>query len=50
MCIRDRLTDEGEEINDPNGASEVETLKQIQGVLYKTEEGFELPDAAEVCA
>ena len=45
-----QLTDDGEEINDPNGASEVETLKQIQGVLYKTEEGFELPDAAEVCA
>ena len=45
-----QLTDEGEEISDPNGASEAETLKQIQSVLYKTEEGFELPDAAEVCA
>ena len=35
-----------EELTDPNGATEAETLKQIQTVLYTTEEGFELPDAA----
>lgn len=43
-----RPTDDGgEELADPNNASETETLKQIQGVLYQTEEGFELPDAVE---
>lgn len=45
-----QVTDEGEELGDPNSASEAETLKQIQSVLYKTEEGFELPDATEVCS
>lgn len=33
---------------DAANAAEVDTLKQIQGVLYQTEEGFELPDAMEV--
>ena len=43
-----RPTEDGEELVDPAGASETDTLKQIQAILYQTEEGFELPDAAEV--
>ncbi|WFD20204.1 microtubule integrity protein mal3 [Malassezia caprae] len=42
-----RPTEDGEELVDPNYASESDLLKQIQSVLYHTEEGFELPDAAE---
>lgn len=30
------------------GTEEQESLKQIQAILYSTEEGFEVPDAAEV--
>lgn len=55
VIIQERLADlirapaepGGQEVlTDPNGATEAETLKQIQTVLYTTEEGFELPDAA----
>lgn len=55
VIIQERLAellqpkeDGGEELTDPAFTSEAETLKQIQGVLYQTEEGFELPDAMEV--
>jgi len=44
-----RPTEDGEELMDPSYASEADLLKQIQSVLYQTEEGFELPDAVEVC-
>lgn len=32
----------------PVEGSEIETLKQIQAVLYSTEEGFEVPEGGEV--
>jgi len=55
VIVQERLAEilrpaqDGDELLDPNYASEADLLKQIQSVLYHTEEGFELPDAAEVC-
>lgn len=55
VIVQERLAElfpsaeDEEELVDPSRKTEADLLKQIQGVLYKTEEGFELPDAAEVC-
>lgn len=60
LLLQERLGDllrpaeggaEAEEVPvDPGLAPEIDTLKQIQGVLYQTEEGFELPNAVnDVC-
>ncbi|WFD31607.1 cysteine desulfurase [Malassezia sp. CBS 17886] len=62
VIVQERLAalSRGEPANDGSEAQdgsdgaasgpETDTLKHIQGVLYKTEEGFELPDAAEEVA
>lgn len=42
-----RTDDTGAEVVEDKDAAEVETLKQIQTVLYTTEEGFELPDVQD---
>lgn len=42
-----RADDTGAEVVEDKDAAEVETLKQIQTVLYTTEEGFELPDVQD---
>lgn len=52
VLVQERLADLARALDeaggeDKSGAAETETLKQIQGVLYQTEEGFELPDVAD---
>ena len=42
-----RADNDGVEAVDDKDAAEVETLKQVQTVLYTTEEGFELPDVED---
>ncbi|PKI83841.1 hypothetical protein MVES_001885 [Malassezia vespertilionis] len=48
VIVQDRLTEleKSTEGKDEQDAAEHGLLKQIQAVLYQTEEGFELPDAA----
>lgn len=51
LMVQDRLAllqpPEGEEQLDEGGPEEV-LLKQIQAVLYSTEDGFEVPEGQEV--
>ncbi|KAK0517651.1 microtubule integrity protein mal3 [Tilletia horrida] len=50
LLVQERLDGgaEGEEPDPPVTEIEAETLKQIQAILYSTEEGFEVPETAEV--
>lgn len=52
VLVQERLADlartaEASDSDEKAVAAETETLKQIQGVLYQTEEGFELPDVVD---
>lgn len=52
VLVQERLADlarvaEASDGDEKAAAAETETLKQIQGVLYQTEEGFELPDVVD---
>ena len=52
VLVQERLADlaraaEASDGDEKAAAAETETLKQIQGVLYQTEEGFELPEVAD---
>ena len=48
LLVQARLGNPEEEIEQIATGDEEETLKQIQAVLYSTEEGFEIPEGAEV--
>ncbi|KAL9936767.1 hypothetical protein V8E36_004002 [Tilletia maclaganii] len=49
LLVQERLEGgpDGQEPDPPVTEIEGETLKQIQAILYSTEEGFEVPEAAE---
>ena len=52
VLVQERLadlvrSDDGAETVDDKDMAEVDTLKQVQTVLYTTEEGFELPDVED---
>ncbi|KAN0064290.1 microtubule integrity protein mal3 [Thecaphora frezii] len=47
ILVQERLAILGDDEGEAEASPEAESLKQIQAVLYSTEEGFEVPEGAE---